>query len=265
MNMNDYYAQLVGYRIEEFLGVVEEEAFPSGDGFPTFILRKKGASPLKVELSRDPEGNGGGFAFIDEYQSPENHWMEKRYVTGKKNDNGDLIGGFQYGTPAEFDRTQNDEDVYSMYHIEDIDPMMEGDSNGRFYTCIERTTYHTNDLAYIEAYLAIFMLDETSGFNVDVLPKDMATGYRLGFAIFDSDRGIPLLPLPDLDGGVTTFNTEEEAQRAAEELHHGHDGEIRVCTRGVAVEMGTGNVLYSSTGSNVSLRDDYFDEAAARA
>jgi hypothetical protein len=34
-----------------------------GDGFPQFLI-SNGKEDLVIEVSRDPEGNGGGFLFI---------------------------------------------------------------------------------------------------------------------------------------------------------------------------------------------------------
>ena len=36
-----------------------------GDGFPHFAIRN-GKEELMIEVSQDPEGNGGGFLFISE-------------------------------------------------------------------------------------------------------------------------------------------------------------------------------------------------------
>lgn len=62
-DMNDYYKQLEGYKISKFLGVTTEEDI---DGFPQFLLTKKGYEDIMIEISRDEEGNGGGFMFIGE-------------------------------------------------------------------------------------------------------------------------------------------------------------------------------------------------------
>jgi len=59
MDMTKYYEQLVGMTITGF-------KFSDGDGmgdFPTFILNYHGRE-YKIEVSRDEEGNGGGFLFI---------------------------------------------------------------------------------------------------------------------------------------------------------------------------------------------------------
>ena len=59
--MKDYYKQLEGYRISKFLGISKEEDI---DGFPQFLLTKKGYEDILIEVSKDEEGNGGGFLFI---------------------------------------------------------------------------------------------------------------------------------------------------------------------------------------------------------
>ena len=58
-NFDDYYKQLEGTRIHKYMGMGE-------DGFPRFILKKRGYEDTQIEVSRDPEGNEGGFLFIGE-------------------------------------------------------------------------------------------------------------------------------------------------------------------------------------------------------
>jgi len=65
MNMEKYYEQLVGSKIYEF-GFTEED----GEKFPTFFLEHPEHGCLKIEVSRDPEGNGSGFLFISEDNTP---------------------------------------------------------------------------------------------------------------------------------------------------------------------------------------------------
>lgn len=64
MNMEEYYSQLVGAKIIGFRFVEDEYAL---DPFPVFTLRL-GGQTVDMSLSMDEEGNGGGFAFIEEYQ-----------------------------------------------------------------------------------------------------------------------------------------------------------------------------------------------------
>jgi len=61
MNEDNYYKQLEGFKITKFLGVTTEDDI---DGFPQFVLTKKGFKDVMIEVSRDAEGNGGGFLFI---------------------------------------------------------------------------------------------------------------------------------------------------------------------------------------------------------
>lgn len=63
-NFDDYYQQLEGFKIVKYLGI-EEDDF-GGDGFPRFLLKKPGYADIMIEVSRDPEGNGGGFLFISD-------------------------------------------------------------------------------------------------------------------------------------------------------------------------------------------------------
>jgi hypothetical protein len=53
-----YYKQLEGFKIKKFLG---EDA----EGFPEFILTKPKYEDVKIAVSCDPEGNYGGFLFIN--------------------------------------------------------------------------------------------------------------------------------------------------------------------------------------------------------
>jgi len=61
MNMEKYYRQLVGSKIIGF-ELLEED----GDKWPVFLVKNLKHVLLKVEVSRDPEGNGSGFLFISE-------------------------------------------------------------------------------------------------------------------------------------------------------------------------------------------------------
>ena len=60
MNVNKYYQQLIGFQITGFR--MNDDDF---DPFPCFTM-KRGDEVIEVEVSRDPEGNGGGFLFIGE-------------------------------------------------------------------------------------------------------------------------------------------------------------------------------------------------------
>jgi len=58
----DYYSAFEGAIIVKFLGVVDDDTTASG-GFPTFEVKYKDGTIGKMEVSKDPEGNGGGFLF----------------------------------------------------------------------------------------------------------------------------------------------------------------------------------------------------------
>tara|TARA_R100000951_G_scaffold16512_3_gene13014 strand:- start:356 stop:550 length:195 start_codon:yes stop_codon:yes gene_type:complete len=62
MDMQEYYAQLVGCKI---VGFRFEEDEWTNDPFPTFVL-ERGGQRVKLSLSIDAEGNNGGFGFIEE-------------------------------------------------------------------------------------------------------------------------------------------------------------------------------------------------------
>ena len=54
---------------KDVLKLIDRELKAKGmgdDGFPRFILTKKGYEDTQIEVSRDPEGNEGGFLFIGE-------------------------------------------------------------------------------------------------------------------------------------------------------------------------------------------------------
>lgn len=58
---NNYYSQLKGYKIKSFDGMIADEL--GGRSFPRFTLTN-GKNDIVIEVSRDEEGNGGGFLFI---------------------------------------------------------------------------------------------------------------------------------------------------------------------------------------------------------
>ena len=59
---HDLYGQLIGFEIVDFY---MEETDDNFDAWPTFVIEnKENKERVKLVLSRDPEGNGGGFLFI---------------------------------------------------------------------------------------------------------------------------------------------------------------------------------------------------------
>ena len=63
MDMNKYYGQLVGFKITDFK--FEKGAMEWDKHFPVFTLTNK-LEEIKFVISQDEEGNGGGFAFIED-------------------------------------------------------------------------------------------------------------------------------------------------------------------------------------------------------
>ena len=63
----EYYGQLEGYTISKFDGMKDTDGVGE-DGFASFILHKAGHQTLRVEVSKDVEGNGGGFMFVSDYK-----------------------------------------------------------------------------------------------------------------------------------------------------------------------------------------------------
>lgn len=62
MDLNKYYGQLVGAKITNFKFVKSEYY----NAFPMFTL-EQGDQKVDLVLSQDEEGNGGGFAFIEDH------------------------------------------------------------------------------------------------------------------------------------------------------------------------------------------------------
>lgn len=60
-DMTAYYGQLIGAKITNFRLEPDELG---DEHWPIFTVTMPDGVKLEVCLSRDPEGNGGGFAFI---------------------------------------------------------------------------------------------------------------------------------------------------------------------------------------------------------
>ena len=58
-NIEEYYKQMVGFEIVEFKMDGEGR-----DAWPVYTV-KKGDETYQMVVSRDPEGNGPGFVFIE--------------------------------------------------------------------------------------------------------------------------------------------------------------------------------------------------------
>ena len=59
--MKEYYEQLVGATITHYEEVKDDHA---DDPFPVFLMKLEDGTKVQVDVSRDEEGNGGGFLFI---------------------------------------------------------------------------------------------------------------------------------------------------------------------------------------------------------
>lgn len=59
----EYYNNLRGAKILSFIGMSKDETNPYDEGFPQFLVRFADDSIGMIEISQDPEGNGGGFIF----------------------------------------------------------------------------------------------------------------------------------------------------------------------------------------------------------
>lgn len=62
--MKEYYEQLIGYKVVGFH--FERDEHGDDEGWPVFSVVKDGHEPINVVVSRDPEGNGGGFLFLED-------------------------------------------------------------------------------------------------------------------------------------------------------------------------------------------------------
>lgn len=65
-----YYSALNGAKIIRFLGTVPDEW--GGNGFPQFLVKLATGQIIEIEISKDPEGNDGGFLFgLPDFTLPE--------------------------------------------------------------------------------------------------------------------------------------------------------------------------------------------------
>ena len=63
IDLGHYYEQLIGATITGFELIEDEYAL---NPFPCYYMTMEDGTKLKVEVSRDEEGNGGGMLFITE-------------------------------------------------------------------------------------------------------------------------------------------------------------------------------------------------------
>ena len=74
-----YYSALNGAKIIRFIGTVSEEF---GTGFPQFLVKLSTGEIIEMEVSKDPEGNDGGFLFgLPDFTLPE----FRENLLGRKN------------------------------------------------------------------------------------------------------------------------------------------------------------------------------------
>ena len=72
---HDLYGQLIGFEIVDFYMEETDDNFTEegdifNDTWPTFVIEnKENKERVKLVLSRDPEGNGAGFAFVEGIQN----------------------------------------------------------------------------------------------------------------------------------------------------------------------------------------------------
>jgi len=84
-NYKKYYGQLVGCKIVDFYMEKDEDAL---NDWPVFILQGacalsdtgENSDKVRLVLSQDEEGNGGGFAFIEEVVEAQEKLREMRKV-----------------------------------------------------------------------------------------------------------------------------------------------------------------------------------------
>jgi hypothetical protein len=61
--MEEHYRQLIGFHIVGFR--FERDEYGDDEGWPIYMLKNDKGEEIDLVISRDPEGNGGGFAFIE--------------------------------------------------------------------------------------------------------------------------------------------------------------------------------------------------------
>jgi len=74
-----YYSQLEGAKIVSFKGMIDLEC-SEDQSFPQFSVRLANGKLIKIEISQDEEGNGGGFIFGMNYPDMSD-WDNKLEVT----------------------------------------------------------------------------------------------------------------------------------------------------------------------------------------
>ena len=65
---DDYYQQLIGYKVVSYK--LDDECEDT-EPFPTFILSHPKKATIKIDVSQDEEGNGGGFLFLEMLKKSE--------------------------------------------------------------------------------------------------------------------------------------------------------------------------------------------------
>ena len=89
---NGYYGQLEGVTILKYLGTEENEY---GDGFPKFLVSYPDTDTVRgaeyeITVSRDEEGNGGGFLFLPFEPSMDSY--DKEHKLNNYSIDGHLVG-----------------------------------------------------------------------------------------------------------------------------------------------------------------------------
>lgn len=89
---NGYYGQLEGVTILKYLGMEENEY---GDGFPKFLVSYPDTDTVRgaeyeITVSRDEEGNGGGFLFLPFEPSMDSY--DKEHKLNSYSVDGHLVG-----------------------------------------------------------------------------------------------------------------------------------------------------------------------------
>jgi hypothetical protein len=88
-----YYGQLEGATIVKYLGEKDEDDY--NDGFPTLLVRFPDTDTVRgaeyeIQVSRDPEGNGGGFLFLPYEPSMDDY--DKEHKLNNYSEDGHLVG-----------------------------------------------------------------------------------------------------------------------------------------------------------------------------
>lgn len=120
--------------------------------------------------------------------------MISRHYVNKPNCNDEKTWGIVYCTAEE---AKAAESLDSYYHIEERGPGETAD--GRWYLLIDRSEFQSDDIAYLEMLLRLYIMEEHHGPEIADDYGVMAPGYQFGWIVadggpypWDDDYGKPI-------------------------------------------------------------------------